>query len=51
MQSDLIDQMRVAAEAARQEGFEGTYKAMMDILRCLKAGRIDAKSPREKSIS
>lgn len=51
MQSDLIDQMRVAAEAARQEGFEGTYKAMMDIMQSLKAVKIETKLPGEKSNS
>lgn len=51
MQSELINQTLVAAEAARQEGYEGTYVAMMEIVRELTAERADAKSPNEKSPS
>ena len=51
MHRELINQTLVAAEAAKKEGYEGTYNAMMKIVRDLAAERADAKSPSEKSPS
>ena len=48
MQSELINQTLVAAEAARQKGYHGTYIAMMEIVRELAAERAAAISADEK---
>lgn len=45
MNHDLINQTAIAAEMARQNGFEGTHRALLEMLKQLKEIEIDVRTP------